>query len=198
MRVGISLDSLDEKEHNRFRGHPDAWAMTMAGIENCRRGGLGFQIHTTVTRRNKDELLTITDWCVAHGAKGHHVFFLVPTGRGKDIENTTLRTDEYEEVLTSLMRKQKEVPLEIKPTCAPQFMRIAREEGIPLRYRRGCLAGISYCIIFENFRHKKPRGSCGVCKYYTVCGGCRARAYYYNDGDYMAEEPWCKFSHYKE
>lgn len=231
MRVGISLDSLDEKEHNRFRGHPNAWAMTMAGIENCRRGGLGFQIHTTVTRRNKDELLTITDWCVAHGAKGHHVFFLVPTGRGKDIENTTLRTDEYEEVLTSLMRKQKEVPLEIKPTCAPQFMRIAREEGIPLRYRRGCLAGISYCIIsptgnvqacpylpvvsgnvrerrfdeiwfdeaiFENFRHKKPRGSCGVCKYYTVCGGCRARAYYYNDGDYMAEEPWCKFSHYKE
>ena len=26
-----------------------------------------------------------------------------------------------------------------------------------------------------------------------ICGGCRARAYYYSGGDYMAEEPWCLY-----
>lgn len=227
LRVGISLDSLDEARHNEFRGHPDAFAMTMAGIENCRAGGLDFQIHTTVTQMNKNEVLNMTDWCEANGAKGHHVFFLVPTGRGKEIEETTLHTDEYEGLLTALMEKQKHTSVEIKPTCAPQFMRIAQDQGLHLRYSRGCLAGISYCIIspigdvqacpylpvvsgnvretpfdelwrndeiFRQFRKEKPKGSCGVCKHYDICGGCRARAYYYTGGDYLAEEPWCKYS----
>jgi len=33
-------------------------------------------------------------------------------------------------------------------------------------------------------------GSCGKCEYIDICGGCRARAYYYT-GNLMAEEPWC-------
>ncbi|MFC1693477.1 radical SAM protein [Candidatus Latescibacterota bacterium] len=33
-------------------------------------------------------------------------------------------------------------------------------------------------------------GKCGICEYGTVCGGCRARAYY-TTGDYLAEEPSC-------
>ena len=36
------------------------------------------------------------------------------------------------------------------------------------------------------------KGGCGSCKY-KICGGCRARAYLYHDGDYMAEEPWCLY-----
>ncbi|MBI5816135.1 MAG: radical SAM protein [Nitrospinae bacterium] len=35
------------------------------------------------------------------------------------------------------------------------------------------------------------KGKCGVCEYKTVCEGCRARAYFYTNGDYMAEEPFC-------
>lgn len=227
MRVGISLDSLDAAKHNRFRGCEEAWQLTMAGIANCKRYGLDFQIHTTVTTYNEGEILDILDWCVQSGAKGHHIFFLVPTGRGKDIEDTSLHTEAYEALLEAIMEKQKTVPIEIKPTCAPQFMRVAEQKGMKLRYTRGCLAGIRYCIInpwgevqacpylpltsgnvkdqsfvdiwqndnlFTQFRQERPRGSCGVCKYYENCGGCRARAYYYNDGDYLAEEPWCKYS----
>jgi len=39
----------------------------------------------------------------------------------------------------------------------------------------------------------KYDGGCGACKYQRVCGGCRARAAIYHDGDYMAEEPWCLY-----
>jgi len=33
-------------------------------------------------------------------------------------------------------------------------------------------------------------GKCGSCKFRDICGGCRARAYYYN-GSYFSEDPGC-------
>ena len=36
------------------------------------------------------------------------------------------------------------------------------------------------------------KGKCGACEYIRVCGGCRARAYAIN-GDYLAEEPFCRY-----
>ncbi len=36
------------------------------------------------------------------------------------------------------------------------------------------------------------KGRCGVCEYVNVCGGCRARAYCLK-GDYMEEDPYCKY-----
>jgi len=35
------------------------------------------------------------------------------------------------------------------------------------------------------------QGKCGACEYLRVCGGCRARASALNDGNYLAEEPFC-------
>lgn len=53
----------------------------------------------------------------------------------------------------------------IKPTCAPQFMRIAKQIGVDVgRYTRGCLAGISYCGI-------TPIGDVLPCPYLPVKAG---------------------------
>jgi putative heme d1 biosynthesis radical SAM protein NirJ2 len=227
MAVGISMDSTSSQNHDWFRGCQGAWQQTMDGINACRRAGLPFQIHTTVLNWNKDEIEKLTDLAVEWGAIAHHIFFLVPTGRGKDIEETTLKTLEYEKLIGAILAKQKQVPIELKPTCAPQFMRIAKQQNIPMRYTRGCLAGTTYCVIlpngnvqpcaylpvqagnvrekefdkiwqeslvFQNLRQEPLKGSCGQCSYNNICGGCRARAYYYSDGDYLAEEPWCIFS----
>jgi AdoMet-dependent heme synthase len=35
------------------------------------------------------------------------------------------------------------------------------------------------------------QGKCGVCEYVHVCGGCRARASALNQGNILAEEPFC-------
>ena len=48
--------------------------------------------------------------------------------------------------------------------------------------------------VFRRLRTLDYKGSCGVCKYKGVCGGCRARAAFYAEGDYMAEEPWCAYN----
>lgn len=36
-------------------------------------------------------------------------------------------------------------------------------------------------------------GKCGECEYKGFCGGCRARAYYERNSDYLAEEPYCVY-----
>ncbi len=36
------------------------------------------------------------------------------------------------------------------------------------------------------------KGRCGICEYWSFCGGCRARAYAAT-GDYMDEEPFCVY-----
>ncbi|RMD59902.1 MAG: radical SAM protein [Nitrospirae bacterium] len=47
--------------------------------------------------------------------------------------------------------------------------------------------------LFKELRDFKGyRGKCGSCEFLNVCGGCRARAYAVY-GDYLAEEPFCKY-----
>ncbi len=223
--IGISLDSCDAARHDRLRRQKGAWQQAVAGMAACREAGLPFQVHTTVFDWNQDELEQLTDLAVQLGAIAHHFFFLVPTGRAVSIEAESLRAAAYEATLRRILQKQQQVAIELKPTCAPQFMRIARQMGIPVRYSRGCLAGIAYCIIsprgdvqpcaylnlpvgnvrempfsriwqesevFRTLRTEDYSGSCGRCGYKKVCGGCRARAWYYH-GDYMAAEPWCLY-----
>ena len=161
MGVGISLDSLNPKKHDEFRSYKGGWREAVIGMKNCRDIGLHFQIHTTVMNWNKDEILDITDFAIGMGAVAHHTFFLVPTGRGEDIEEELLKPEEYERLLKDIMLKQNDVNIELKPTCAPEFMRIAKEMGMNPRFSRGCLAGTSYCII-------SPSGDVQPCAYLNL------------------------------
>ncbi len=222
--MGISLDSLNEAKHNNFRGDPNAYRLTLESFRNCREAGLPFQIHTTVMNWNRDEITDMIDFAVANGAVAHYIFFLIPVGRGIDIEDTSLEVDEYERLLKTIMAKQREVPIDLKPTCAPQFTRVASQMEVDTRFTRGCLAGLSYCIIsptgivrpcaymvevagdvrmapfdeiwasskvFADLRTENYKGFCGTCGYKKKCGGCRARAAYYHDGDYLSEDSYC-------
>ena len=147
MAMGISVDSLDAKKHDRFRGVEHAHALTMQGIQNCKRVGLPFQLHTTVVDWNRDEIGDITDFAQDVGAIAHYIFFLIPVGRGKYIEETSLEVRENEELLHAIMKKQEQVSIDVKPTCAPQFTRVAEQLGIETRFTRGCLAGLTYCVV---------------------------------------------------
>lgn len=224
MAAGISLDSLDAAAHDRLRSQQGAWQAAVNGMQHCRAVGLPFQIHTTVMDWNADEITQITDFAVEIGARAHHIFFLVPTGRGEDIEGQALERHAYENVLTRIMSKAKNVSIEVKPTCAPQFIRVADQVGHKQRFAKGCLAGTSYCIIsprgdvqpcayldlplgnvrdlpfdriwaenetLARLRTRNYSGSCGDCHYSDRCGGCRARAAYYHEGDIMSADPLC-------
>ena len=226
--MGISLDSLDRDKHNAFRGDETAFDRTLQGMENCREAGLPFQLHTTVMDWNRDEICDVIDFAVAKGAMAAYLFFLIPVGRGVFIEDSALEVQAYEELLQRIMMKQKEIPIPIKPTCAPQFTRVAKQLGVTLdrRFTRGCLAGLTYCIVspvgmvrpcaymteeagsirekpfdeiwknselFASLRTRNYGGYCSACGYQDICGGCRARAAYYHNGDYMAADSYCAY-----
>jgi len=88
-----------------------------------------------------------------------------------NIEEEALRVAAYERTIARLMEKQKTVKIEIKPTCAPQFIRTAEKKGIPVRFSKGCLAGISYCII-------SPKGDVQPCAYMDIrLGNVREKAF---------------------
>jgi len=161
MGMGISLDSLDKKKHDEFRKFPGAWDGAVRGMKICKEVGLPFQIHTTIMDWNAHEVEAITDFAVELGAVAHHFFFLVPTGRAVSIEEESLKAEAYEETLTRIMKKQQTVDIELKPTCAPQFMRIAKQMGVDMRFSRGCLAGTHYCII-------GPKGQVQPCAYLNI------------------------------
>ena len=145
-------------------------------------------------------------------------------GRGKYINDTSLKVAANERLLRQIMAKQAEVSIDVKPTCAPQFTRVAEQLGVKTRFERGCLAGLTYCIVspegvvrpcaymteeagsvreqpfdeiwktspvFERLRTREYGGSCGTCDFRAGCGGCRARAAYYHDGDFMAQDDYC-------
>ncbi|MBQ2887604.1 MAG: putative heme d1 biosynthesis radical SAM protein NirJ2 [Firmicutes bacterium] len=158
--MGISLDSLDREKHNQFRGDEQAFDKTVEGMKNCRAAGLPFQIHTTVMDWNRDEVDAILDFAVEMGAIAEYLFFLVPVGRGISIENDSVESMKYEALLHQIMERQKTLPIPIKPTCAPQFTRVAKQVGVNLdpRFTRGCLAGLTYCII-------SPSGIVRPCAY---------------------------------
>ncbi len=156
-RAGISLDSVNPQIHDKFRCAKGSWKKAVAGMENCKRVGLEFQVHSTVTKKNINEILEITDFAENLGAKAHHIFFLVPTGRGRKIDTVIPAPLEYELLLDRILEKQSSVSLELKPVCAPQFIRIAKKKKINVRFQKGCLAGISYaCILPDGQVHPCP------------------------------------------
>ena len=162
--MGISLDSTDPEKHDRFRGVPGGFDKTIEGMRNCQETGLRFQIHTTVMDWNYDEIEKITDLAVELGASAHHIFFLVPTGRAAFLASGIMNAKKYEQLLERIMDRQREISIELKPTCAPQFMRIAKQKGMKTRFSRGCIAGISYCLI-------GPTGNVQPCAYLDMSLG---------------------------
>ncbi len=153
-RISISIDSL--KKHDWIRNMNGALNQILKGIENIKNVGLEFQINTTVSKLNYKELDDIYDFSIKIGAKELHLFFLVPTGRGKEIYYESLDAKEYEEVINWIYEKLKTGNLFIKPTCVPHFYRVlySREpikaKSRFVRFTRGCLAGLSYCLVTVN------------------------------------------------
>jgi radical SAM protein with 4Fe4S-binding SPASM domain len=165
--VGISVDSLEPEQHDAFRGVAGAWAKAMAGIDACRRGGLGFQIHFSVTDDTAPELEDMIAFARSAGALVLNVFFLVCTGRGEKVTNISVET--YDDVMRRVTRAaHEESELIIRAKCAPHFKRMAIEldPAWPVTLAHGyeaggCLAGSRYCRV-------TPEGRVTACPYIEV------------------------------
>ena len=123
--VSLSLDGATAGSHDAFRGVDGVFDATLDAARTIREIGFRLQINTTVTRGNVCELPRILQHVVDLGASLWSVFFLVPTGRGKNLE--ALTATEEEEVLHWLHDVSALVA--IKTTEAPHFRRVALERA---------------------------------------------------------------------
>jgi heme b synthase len=158
-RVSISLDGADAQSHDRFRGVEGAFQGALQGIEHLKTAGVAFQINTTITKTNLDQIPPILRLAEKLGAVAHHIFLLVPTGRGKYIVDQAIDASAYEETLNWFYDQRGRTSLQLKATCAPHYYRIlrqrAKKDGEKITFAthgldavtRGCLAGTGFCFI---------------------------------------------------
>ena len=158
-RISVSLDGSTPQSHDDFRGLKNAFNDAIRGIEIAKAAGLEFQINTVITKTNLDEIPKILKLAESLGAVAHHIFLLVPTGRGKYIADSAIDAEEYEETLNWFYDQRDKTSLQLKATCAPHYYRIlrqrAKQDGKKVTFEthgldavtRGCLAGTGFCFI---------------------------------------------------
>ena len=182
-RISISLDGASPETHDAFRGIPHAFEKALQGIQFAKAAGIEFQINTTITKTNLSEIPNILKLAEALGAAAHHIFLLVPTGRGKYILDGEINSVEYEETLNWFYDQREKVKLQLKATCAPHYYRIlrqrSRQEGKKVSFEthgldavtRGCLAGTGFCFI----SHVGRVQTCGFLD--VECGNIKAQSF---------------------
>jgi len=175
-RVSISIDGASAVSHDALRAVPGAFDAALAGIAACREAGLPFQINTTVTRANRAELAAIYELAISLEAAAHHVFVLVPTGRGEEIRHQLVHPAEYEETLHWLLDRQKEGRLFIKPTCAPQYYRLWRQDALARGEKitpasHGLEAMTKGCLGGQGFAFVSYQGEVQPCGYLELVAG---------------------------
>ncbi|HEX6133321.1 MAG TPA: radical SAM protein [Longimicrobiales bacterium] len=165
--VAVSIDSLDERYHDRFRHGGGALADTLAAVDRLREQRLDFIVQTTVTRGNRAELPRLAEWAAERGAVAFNVYFLVETGRGSGMRG--LEPQENEEVLEQLVALERTYRgrMMVRSKCQPQIMRhvLAADGDSPLRnYATRCPCGVQYCRI-------TPDGKLTPCPYLPEVAG---------------------------
>jgi heme b synthase len=164
--ISISLDGATAETHDAFRGVTGAFDSAVRAIETARRGGLAFQVNTTVTQHNVEELPAILDLAARLRAVAFNPFLLVPTGRGKELVGQELSPEDYEKTLRWLAEQSDRRDIAIRVTCAPHYTRILLERrkatgcdavavkvapphehpGGPAR-AKGCLGGKAFAFV---------------------------------------------------
>ena len=134
-RVSISLDGPDAATHDAFRQSQGAFDASIAGIRRLRKRGIEVQVNTSVTTHNAHLLPQIYTLVHNETCCAWHLFMLVPVGCGLQIpDEQRLAAGKYEATLRWFVKTQAIAAMEMKATCAPHVVRIARQMypgGVP-------------------------------------------------------------------
>jgi radical SAM protein with 4Fe4S-binding SPASM domain len=121
-RISLSIDGASQESHDRFRGVPGTWDLTMRAIRNAAEAELPVQINTTFTRQNIGEFDDFVELLKLIRPVLWSVFQLVPTGRGK--LDDLLSGPEMEELFQRLWELSRTATYDIKTTEGQHYRRV--------------------------------------------------------------------------
>jgi len=165
MAVAISVDGVDARTHDHFRGINGAFDQTMRGIEACRDAGLPFQLNMVIRKDTLSQLEGMLHLAVDLGANAAELFDLVAAGRAKEeCKEQTLSSDERRQLMELLSDAQADYPLIIRVPACPMYPLLLQRKNIQPKhfpkemlqrvpyYGRGCAAGMpmGYVMVQSN------------------------------------------------
>lgn len=130
-RLAISLDGPTAKIHDAFRRVPGSYQWTINAVQWAREIGMPVQINTTITRHNLRYIDDMIALCERLDIVLWSVFFLVPTGRGSEID--LISGEEFEQVFEKLYETSPRVKFDIKSTEAQHYRRYLLQRRTELR-----------------------------------------------------------------
>jgi radical SAM protein len=121
-RVQISLDGSRPEVQDAFRGRQGSFERTLEILDDIRSAGLSLQVGTTVSRYNQHDLDAVARVVGEYGAVMWSLFFLVPTGRGR--QEDMISPQEHERVFNWLYDLSKSAPFDVRTTAAQHYRRV--------------------------------------------------------------------------
>ncbi|GGJ95392.1 radical SAM protein [Lentibacillus kapialis] len=121
-RWAFSIDGHCAEVHDHFRGTSGSFDLTMNAINYLHELEMPLQINTVISKYNAGYLDEMAKMVEDLNCVLWSVFFLVPTGRGK--ESDMISPAEHEKVLRWLYQLSKRVPFDIKTTAAQHYRRV--------------------------------------------------------------------------
>jgi radical SAM protein len=127
-QIAFSLDAPNAAEHDAFRKTPGVFSKTLESVKIAQACGLATQINSLVNVHNSRQLdefialvesLPIVFW---------EVFFLVPIGRGADLN--LLSAEKFDEAFEKIYALQKRVRFVIKVTEAQHYRKYVFEQKL--------------------------------------------------------------------
>ena len=127
-QIAFSLDAPNAADHDAFRKTPGVFAKTLESVKIAKACGLSPQINSLVNVHNSRQLdefialvesLPIVFW---------EVFFLVPTGRGADLN--LLSAEKFDEAFEKIYELQKRARFVIKVTEAQHYRKYVFEQKL--------------------------------------------------------------------
>ncbi len=125
-QMALSLDGPSAEIHDAFRGVPGAFARTLEGARFAREVGLPLQINTVFSSFNLQHFGAMARLVGELGAVFWEVFFLVPTGRGRDLGQ--MDAAQFEALFEQLAAYSHQVDFIVKITEAPHYRRYLIQE----------------------------------------------------------------------
>lgn len=126
-QVAFSLDGPLSHLHDNFRGTAGSYAKTLQGVAWARDLGLPVQINTCFADWNFEHLDSMIELVKSLGIVFWEVFFLVPMGRGENLDG--IAPEQFEEAFAKLHDLSRERRFIVKVTEAQHYRRfvIAKE-----------------------------------------------------------------------
>ncbi len=171
--AAVGLDSTQPDVHNYIRQRNDAFERAMRGIHALKKAGILLQINIAAMKYNLSELEDLIELANNEGAGIGLMYQLLPVGRGSNIEEETLKTEENRWLMETLARKQRDISTIFEPVAGPQYwpylmQQNGKSNGIWLKLAEHVFHG---CAAGRGFVYIKANGDVWPCPFVPVNAG---------------------------